>query len=192
MQKMVVVNNQENIPSRVLLFVLILMMSLTTVCCSPSLKIGRPASPKVININFYFTPYTEGKNNSLEVVKGRIEVSVNEIHFAGENYQEDKVMKIFGEVVGGSIISADSFLSLLKKGKNKLHIDFKPVDKHRKYKIYLKKEYVCDEVKVLRGERFNGGSYEASNICRKEGAYKTARGDYKIDLSFDAPLAAGN
>jgi hypothetical protein len=148
------------------------------------------ASAAVINVEFKFTPFVgdPGTDKSVQIVPGKAAIFINNIPFADETVQGDEVPVLFEEheVAPAVWVPMSSVGALLRKGQNKIRIEFTPNDPAKKYRAQLRWASVTDTAT----EEEEPGNMRATNQAN-EGVddRKSVTGKVVFERDFTAVLA---
>lgn len=147
------------------------------------------AHAEVINVEFYFTPFTgDPKNETVETVAGHAEVYLNGIPLAGQDIEQREVPVLFEsrDISAPIWIPMHSQGSLLRKGKNTLKIEFKPADAKKKYRAQIRWASVMDETTETESK----GKVTATNQSGPGVDDRKASGPVTMEREFTADFAA--
>ncbi len=148
------------------------------------------ASAAVINVEFKFTPFIgdPATDKQVTTVPGKAQVYINNVPFAEQEVHEDKLPALFDEhEVGPAVsVSMSSSGAVVRKGKNKIRIEFTPNDAAKTYRAQLRWASVLDSA----AEEVAGGSGEATNQT-DEGVddRKALKGKVVFEREFTADFA---
>lgn len=108
------------------------------------------AAAGVINIEFQFTPFVGDPATAKEVetVPGKASVYVNNVPVAEQEVRRGKVPVLFEEhEIGPAVwLPVQSLGPVLRKGKNKVRIEFEPANATAPYRAQLRWASVTDQV----------------------------------------------
>lgn len=148
-----------------------------------------PALAGVVNMEFRFTPYlgNPAKADNVESVPGKARVFVNNVFFAEEDIEKDKVMVLFDDrqLMGPVWITTDNMGPRLRKGKNLLRVEFTPGNPGLAYNAELHWAAVMDEAVESRSE----GRYSGTNMAGPGREVKKAKGKVVLERAFIADFA---
>ena len=150
------------------------------------------ASAAVINIEFNFTPFVGDpvKSDRVETVPGKALVLVNNVPVAEQDIQKQTVPVMFEarEIATAVWVPGSAMGRALRRGKNKIRIEFSPANAKAPYDAQLRWASVTDQVK--RTEK-GPGQMSATNQS-DEGAdnRKGAVGKTVFEREFQADFAA--
>lgn len=150
------------------------------------------AAAGVINIEFNFTPFVGDpvKSDRVETVPGKALVLVNNVPVAEQDIQKQTVPVLFdNREIGTAVwVPGSAMGPALRRGKNKLRIEFSPANAKTPYDAQLRWASVTDQ--VTRTED-GPGQMSATNQS-DEGAdnRKTAVGKAVFEREFQADFAA--
>jgi len=110
----------------------------------------------VINVEFKFTPFVGDpiKSSQVETVPGKASVFVNNVPVAEKQVDKQEVPVLFEEreIAPSVWLPVQSLGPVLRKGKNKIRIEFEPTDSKMPYRAQLRWASVTDQVtKVENG-----------------------------------------
>lgn len=143
----------------------------------------------VLNVEFEFTPYTgDLKQDKVEAVPGTAQVFVNGALMAQQEVRAGSLPVLFDErEVGPSVwITGSSLGPALRKGANKIRIEFVPRDMKAPYVGQLSWSQVTDEVT----ESDDGaGSHTSTNQAGAGKEDRPAKGKLVFERDFQADFA---
>ena len=100
------------------------------------------ASAGVLNIEFNFSPFIGDpqKSDHVEIVAGKATVFINNVPVAGQEIQKHEVPVLFdNREIGTAVwVPASSMGPALRKGKNKIRIEFVPANAKEPYDAQLR------------------------------------------------------
>lgn len=146
----------------------------------------------VINVEFHFAPYTgDLKEEHVQTVAGHVELFLNDIPLAGQDIEERDAMVLFEdrEISAPIWLPMSSYGALLRKGANKLRVEFKPTDAKKKYHAQLRWSSVMDEATESEAD----GKTTATNQSgpgvddRKVSGPVTMEREFQADFAKDQP-----
>jgi hypothetical protein len=152
------------------------------------------ASAAVINVEFKFTPFIGNPAADKEVttVPGKAQVFINDVPFAEQDVHEQNLPVLFDEhEVGPAVwVPMSSAGPVVRKGKNKIRIEFRPNDPKKPYRAELRWASVTDQ----QTEGSGPGTMSATNQAnegvdeRKEVKGKvTFEREFTADFALDLP-----
>lgn len=104
----------------------------------------------VINVEFKFTPFVgdPAKDEKVTTVPGKATVFINNVPFAEQEVREEELPVLFEEheVAPSLWIPMSSVGPVVRKGKNKIRIEFTPNDATKSYRAQLRWASVTDAV----------------------------------------------
>ena len=107
------------------------------------------ASAKVINIEFNFSPYVgnPAKADHVEIVPGKASVFINNVPVANQEIDKQEVPVLFdNREIGTAVwVPSSSMGQSLRKGKNKIRIEFVPANAKASYDAQLRWAAVNDQ-----------------------------------------------
>ncbi|MBA2436660.1 MAG: hypothetical protein H0V54_16535 [Chthoniobacterales bacterium] len=102
----------------------------------------------VINVEFKFTPFVgnPAKDEKVKTVPGKTSIFINNIPFAEQEVNEDEVPVLFEEheIAPAVWIPISSVGPVVRKGTNKIRIEFTPNDAAKRYRAQLRWASVMD------------------------------------------------
>ncbi len=147
------------------------------------------APAAVINVEFKFTPFVgDPKSDTVTTVPGKAQVFINNIRLSEQEVREDKVPVLFDEreVSAAVWVPMGSVGPMVRKGKNKIRIEFTPNDPAKTYRAQLRWASVMDEATEEAGP----GTLHATNQA-KQGTddRKEVKGKLVLEREFEADFA---
>jgi len=148
------------------------------------------ARAAVINVEFKFTPFVGDPEKDQEVttVPGKAIVSVNNVMIAEQELRAEKLPVLFDahEVSAAVWVPMSSVGPVVRKGKNKIRIEFTPNDLSKPYRAQLRWASVLDE----ETQEVAPGSVKATNQAN-EGIddRKAVQGKVDFEREFAADFA---
>jgi hypothetical protein len=148
------------------------------------------APAAVINVEFKFTPFIGDPAVDQEVttVPGKAQVFINNVPFAEQETHEEKLPVLFDEheVSPAVWVPTSSAGAVVRRGKNKIRIEFTPNDPAKTYRAQLRWASVTDQPTEEAGP----GSVHATNQA-DEGVddRKAAKGKVVFEKEFTADFA---
>ena len=148
------------------------------------------ARAAVINVEFKFTPFVGDPEKDQEVttVPGKAIVSVNNVMIAEQELRAEKLPVLFDahEVSAAVWVPMSSVGPVVRKGKNKIRIEFTPNDPSKPYRAQLHWASVLDE----ETQEVAPGSVKATNQAN-EGIddRKAVQGKVDFEREFAADFA---
>lgn len=143
----------------------------------------------VINVEFKFTPFVgdPAKADKVETVAGNARVFLNNIFLVEQPVRQDKVPVMFDarEVAPAVWLPVASVGPALRKGRNRIRIEFQPNDGKLAYRAQLRWAAVNDSATEERGQ----GSVKATNQSAEGVEDKPAKGALVMEREFDADFA---
>ena len=149
------------------------------------------AAAGVINIEFNFTPFVGDpvKTDHVETVPGKAVVSINNVPLAEQEIQRRTVPVLFDnrEIAAAVWVPAGSMGPALRRGKNRIRIEFAPANANAPYDAQLRWASVTDQ--MTRTEK--GPGQVSSTNQSNEGAdnKKGAVGKAVFEREFEADFA---
>ena len=153
------------------------------------------ASAKVINIEFNFSPYVgdPAKADHVEIVPGKASVFINNVPIASQEIEKQEVPVLFdNREIGTAVwVPASSMGQSLRKGKNKIRIEFVPTNAKAPYDAQLRWAAVTDQVTHTengpgRGTSTNQSDEGADNRKKIVGKVVFER-EFSADFATDLP-----
>jgi hypothetical protein len=147
------------------------------------------ASAGVLNVEFKFTPYTgDLKQDHVRSVAGKAQVYLNNALVAEQEVRADEVPVLFDEreIAPSVWMPAASMGPALRKGHNRLRIEFEPSSPKASYKGQLSWASVNDQVVETDNP---DGSHTSSNQSGEGKEDRPATGKLVIEHDFDAAFA---
>jgi hypothetical protein len=154
------------------------------------LCVARLAPAAVINVEFKFTPFVGDpeKDQTVTTVPGKARVFINNVMFAEQEVREDKQPVLFDEheVAQAVWVPMSSVGPVVRKGKNKIRIEYTPNDMTKSYRAQLRWASVTAEATEVTGP----GSLKSTNQAN-EGVddRKTLKGKAIFEREFVADFA---
>jgi hypothetical protein len=152
------------------------------------------AQAAVINVEFKFTPFRgdPAKDEKVKTVPGKAVVFINNIPLAEQEVQEDEVPVLFEEhEIGPAVwVPMSSAGPVVRKGKNKIRIEFTPNDLTKPYRAQLRWASVTDAVTEEEGPGIGRSTNQADEGVddRKEVKGKVVfERDFTADFALDLP-----
>jgi hypothetical protein len=150
-----------------------------------------PLAPAaVINVEFKFTPFVGDPTRDAKVttMPGKATVFINNVPITEQEVREEQVPVLFDEheVAPAVWVPMSSVGPVVRKGKNKLRIEFVPNDPAKTYRAQLRWASVMDET----AEEAEPGSARATNQAN-EGVddRKDVKGKAVFEREFTADFA---
>lgn len=148
------------------------------------------ASAGILNVEFKFTPFVGDpiKANNVETLPGKTLVYINNVPVAQTEVEKDNVPVLFEEreIAAPVWVPVASMGPVVRKGKNKIRIEFDPVDKKVSYSAQFRWASVTDQ--VSKSENPKGGSTE-TNQSNEGVEDKKVTGRVVFEREFDADFA---
>jgi hypothetical protein len=106
------------------------------------------APAAIINVEFKFTPFVGDplKGENVKTVAGKAAIFINNVPFVDQQVQEQEVPVVFDqhEVAPAVWLPMSSVGPIVRKGKNKIRIEFTPNDETKAYRAQLRWASVTD------------------------------------------------
>jgi hypothetical protein len=148
------------------------------------------APAAVINVEFKFTPFVgdPAKDEKVTTVPGKAAVFINNVPLVEQEVGEDQLPVLFDEreVAPSVWVPMSSVGPVVRKGSNKIRIEFTPSDLSKKYRAQLRWASVMDTAT----EEEEPGSVRTTNQT-KEGVddRKELKGKVVFERDFTADFA---
>jgi hypothetical protein len=163
-----------------------LSLLLLLLLCWP---LSSPAA--VINIEFKFTPFIgdPAKSASVEIVPGKVSIYMNNIPIAEQEVTKKEVPVLFEEreVAAAIWLPVKSLGPALRKGKNKIRIEFNPADTKLSYRVQFRWASVTDQITKTEDET---GKVRETNQSNEGVDDKSVTGHVAFEREFAADFAA--
>lgn len=146
------------------------------------------ASAGVLNVEFKFTPYTgDLKQDEVQAVAGHARLFLNNVLVAEQDIDKGSLPVLFDDrEIGPSVwLPVDSIGPALRKGKNKLRIEFQPSNAKAPYSAQFSWASVLDQT----SETSDGDSTTSTNQGDEGMDTKKATGPVVFERSFVADFA---
>ena len=143
----------------------------------------------VLNVEFKFTPYTgDLKQDHVRSVAGKARVFLNNALVAEQEVRADTVPVLFDdrEIAPSVWVPAASMGPALRKGHNRLRIEFQPTNPKASYKGQLSWASVNDQAVETDNA---DGSHTSSNQSGEGKEDKPATGKLVLERDFEADFA---
>lgn len=158
-----------------------------------ALLCGAAVQAKVLGVEFNFAAFTgDLAKDKVELVPGKVVVFVNNVPVAQQDISKQSVPVIFdNREVGGAVwITAKSMGPSLRRGKNKLRVEFQPAGA-APYAMQLRWAFVTDQVKRTetgpgQGSATNQADEGADNRKGLTGKLVVER-EFSADFPDDLP-----
>lgn len=144
----------------------------------------------VLNVEFKFTPFTgDLKNDKVDTVPGKARIFLNNALMAEQDIQARSVPVIFDEreIASAVWVPMASVGPGLRKGRNRIRIEFEPTDRQAVYQTQLSWASVTDQTTESEDE---SGAVRSTNQSGEGRENKTAKGKAVLEREFDADFAA--
>ena len=149
------------------------------------------ASAGVLNVEFNFSPFVGDpvKSDHVEIVAGKATVFINNVPVAEQEIQKREVPVLFdNREIGTAVwVPASSMGPTLRKGKNKIRIEFVPDNARTPYDAQLRWASVTDQ--VTRKES-GPGQLSATNQSDEGAENRKATGKAVFEREFVADFAS--
>ena len=144
---------------------------------------------RVLNVEFMFTPFVGDPRTSDQVttVAGRARVFVNGIPAVEQDIGAESVpvRSEAGEIAPSVRLPVESLGAILRRGPNRIRVEFDPKDPGRKYRAQLRWAEVTDEAV----ESPTATAVSTTNQAGVGVDERAGRGPLVIEREFDAPFA---
>ena len=154
----------------------------------------RLASAAVINLEFKFTPFVGDPERDTEVttVPGKAQVFINNVPLAEQEVRAEKLPVLFDEhEVGPAVwVPVSSIGPAVRKGKNKIRMEFVPNDSAAAYRARLRWASVMDEATEEAGPGTLRSTDQANEGVDDRKALKgkvTFEREFTADFALDFP-----
>lgn len=149
------------------------------------------ASAAVISLEFNFTPFVgnPAKADHVQTVPGKASLFINNVPIGNQDIDKQDTPVLFeNKEIGAAVwLPSSSMGQALRKGKNKLRIEFVPADAKTPYDMQLRWASVTDQEK--RTEK--AGAVTATNQSDEGADYRKAVvGKLVVEREFSADFAA--
>jgi hypothetical protein len=144
----------------------------------------------VLNVEFHFVPFTgDLKKSAVQTVPGKAAVYLNNVLVAEQPVQKSDVPVLFDdrEVSAPIWVTMASLGPAVRKGRNKVRIEFEPADPKLAYMTQLRWTQVMDQ--VTRGTSASGAS-TSTNQAGGGTENKPATGKVVFEREFTGDFAA--
>ena len=149
------------------------------------------AAAAVLNVEFKFTPYKGNpeKDKTVESVPGTARIFLNSVPFAEQEVRKQTLPILFDErEVSPSVwLPVESAGPAVRKGRNKIRVEFEPADAKAPYRARLAWATVTDQV---TRQSTGPGSGSATNMSDSGKDDKPATGKVVFEREFTADFAA--
>ena len=149
------------------------------------------APAAVLNVEFKFTPFRGDpqKDKTVETVPGTARIFLNNVPYAEQEVQKQSLPVLFEErEVSPSVwLPVESAGAAVRKGRNKIRIEFEPADAKVAYRARLSWATVTDQV---TRKSTGPGSGSATNMADAGKDDKSATGKVVFEREFTADFAA--
>ncbi|MBA3543895.1 MAG: hypothetical protein H0T83_05585 [Chthoniobacterales bacterium] len=148
----------------------------------------------VISVEFKFTPFVgdPAKDEKVTTIPGNATVFINNVPFTGQEVQAEELPVLFErhEVAPSLWIPISSVGPVVRKGKNKIRIEFTPNDMTKTYRAQLRwasvTDAVTEEVEPGRGEATNQADEGVDDRKASKGKVVLER-EFTADFALDLP-----
>jgi hypothetical protein len=153
------------------------------------------APAAVINVEFKFTPFIgdSAKDDKVTTVPGKAAIFINNVPFAEQEVRKDELPVLFDEheVAPSVWVPMSSVGPVLRKGKNKIRIEFTPNDSARAYRAQLRWASVTDQTteetepgSMRSTNQANEGVDDRKSVKGKVVFEREFAGDFALDLPW--------
>lgn len=146
------------------------------------------AAGAVLNIEFKFTPFVgDTKQNQVETVAGKARVYINNVFFGEQSVTQQKAAVQFDsrEVTPSVWVPGTVMGAALRKGRNRIRIEFEPADSKRPYRAQLRWASVTDQIDTSA----SNSKQTATNQSNEGVEEKNATGKVSFEREFNADFA---
>ncbi|MEP7302933.1 MAG: hypothetical protein ABI699_15580 [Caldimonas sp.] len=148
------------------------------------------APAAVLNVEFKFTAFkgNPDKEKTVESVPGKARIFLNNVPFAEQEVRKESIPVLFEEreVAASVWLPMESAGPAVRKGKNKIRIEFEPADTKTAYRARLAWATVTDQV---TRQNTGPGSGSATNMSEAGKEDKAAAGKVVLEREFTADFA---
>ena len=153
------------------------------------------APAAVINVEFKFTPFVgdPAKDDKVTTVPGKAAIFINNVPFAEQEVRKDELPVLFDEheVAPSVWVPMSSVGPVVRKGKNKIRIEFTPDDSAKAYRAQLRWASVTDQTteetepgSMRSTNQANEGVDDRNSVKGKVVFEREFAGDFAIDLPW--------
>jgi hypothetical protein len=153
------------------------------------------APAAVINVEFKFTPFVGDpvKDDKVTTVPGKAAIFINNVPFAEQEVRKDESPVLFDEreVASSVWVPMSSVGPVVRKGKNKIRIEFTPDDSATAYRAQLRWASVTDQTteetepgSMRSTNQANEGVDDRKSVKGKVVFEREFAGDFAIDLPW--------
>jgi hypothetical protein len=153
------------------------------------------APAAVINVEFKFTPFLgdPAKDDKVTTVPGKAAIFINNVPFAEQEVRKDELPVLFDEheVASSVWVPMSSVGPVVRKGKNKIRIEFTPDDSAKAYRAQLRWASVTDQTteetepgSLRSTNQANEGVDDRKSVKGKVVFEREFAGDFAIDLPW--------
>jgi hypothetical protein len=127
------------------------------------------------------------KQDQVQTVPGMTRIFINNIFFTGKEIKKENVPVLFDarEIAAPVWFGADSLGPSLRKGKNKIRIEFEPKDPQLAYRAQLRWTSVSDQIR----EQEKGNKKQVTNQTDEGADDKPSKGKVVLEREFSADFA---
>ena len=149
------------------------------------------ATAAVLNVEFKFTPYKGNaeKEKTVESVPGTARIFLNNVPYAAQEVRKQSLPVLFDEreIAPSVWLPVESAGAAVRKGKNRIRIEFDPADAKAAYRARLAWATVTDQVTQ---QSTGPGSGSATNMADAGKDDKAVTGKVVFEREFTADFAA--
>ena len=149
----------------------------------------------VINVEFKFTPFVgdSTKDDKVTTVPGKAAIFINNVPFVEQEVRKDELPVLFDEheVAPSVWVPMSSVGPVVRKGKNKIRIEFTPDDSAKTYRAQLRWASVTDQTteetepgSMRSTNQANEGVDDRKSVKGKVVFEREFAGDFAIDLPW--------
>jgi hypothetical protein len=162
--------------------------------CALLLLAARLATAAVVNVEFKFTPFIgdSEKDEKVTTIPGKAKIFINNVPLAEQEVKEEQLPVLFDtHEVGPSIwVPMSSVGAIVRKGQNKIRIEFAPNEPAKSYRAQLRWAMVTDqpteEVEPGHGMATNQSNEGVDDRKAVKGKVVFER-DFAADFALDLP-----
>jgi hypothetical protein len=148
------------------------------------------ATAAVLNVEFKFTPYKGNpeKESTVEAVPGTARIFLNNVPYAEQEIRKQSLPVLFDEreLAPSVWLPVESAGAAVRKGKNRIRIEFDPADAKAPYRARLSWATVTDQV---TRQSTGPGSGSATNMADAGKDDKSVTGKVVFEREFTADFA---
>ena len=153
------------------------------------------APAAVINVEFKFTPFVgdSTKDDKVTTVPGKAAIFINNVPLVEQDVRKDELPVLFDEheVAPSVWVPMSSVGPVVRKGKNKIRVEFTPDDPAKTYRAQLRWASVTDQTteetepgSMRSTNQANEGVDDRKSVKGKVVFEREFAGDFAIDLPW--------